>query len=153
VSRCFRRYSISSSTSNYIYHGGTIQARQAFSRGFTLNGAFTFGKTLDDADDPVNTANYLDVANRRLDRGLAGFDVVRKLAIVSVWDIPFLRRQKGLVPAVLGGWQLSGMAIFQAATPMNVTNSAAWPSGDFNGDGTGGDRPSPPAPGRACRHA
>jgi hypothetical protein len=143
----FNAISMISSTSNSIYHGGTIQARRMFGSSFSLQGAFTYGKVIDDADDLVNTANYLDIANRQLDRSLAGFDVSRKLAVVSVWDIPFLRGKRNLASAVLGSWQLSGMGIFQSGTPMTVTSSAPYPTGDFNADGTTGDRPNAPAAG------
>ena len=38
------------------------------------------GKRQPYSNDLVNTTQYLDVANRRLDRALAGFDVPQKLA-------------------------------------------------------------------------
>jgi hypothetical protein len=46
---------------------------------------------------------------------------------------------------LLGGWQLAGSAILQSGNPINVTNGAAFPRGDFNADGNGGDRPNAPA--------
>jgi hypothetical protein len=116
--------------------------RRAFSRGFTLQGAYTFGKTIDEADDLVNTTNYLDISDRRLDRAVAGFDVPQKLTLVGVWDLP-----RGPLPAFLAGWQLSGFAIFQKGTPLTVGHGAAWPRGDFNADGNTGDRPNAPVGG------
>ena len=108
----FNAINMISSTSNSVYHGGTVQARKMFGNSFMLQGAFTYGKVLDDADDLVNTSNYLDIANRRLDRSLAGFDVSRKLAIVSVWEMPFLRGQKNLAAKVLGGLAVVGHGDF-----------------------------------------
>ena len=46
--------------------------------------------------------------------------------------------------AIVGGWQFAGSAILQSGSPLNVTNSAAFPRGDFNADGNGGDRPNAP---------
>jgi hypothetical protein len=46
---------------------------------------------------------------------------------------------------VLKGWQLAGSAILQSGAPINVTNGAAFPNGDYNADGNGGDRPNAPA--------
>ncbi|MEO8373152.1 MAG: hypothetical protein ABI806_28460, partial [Candidatus Solibacter sp.] len=43
-----------------------------------------------------------------------------------------------------GGWNLAGSAILDRGTPINVTSSATWPRGDFNADGSGGDRPNAP---------
>jgi hypothetical protein len=37
---------------------------------------------------------------------------------------------------VLGGWQFAGSAIFQTGSPINVTNGAAFPRGDYNADGS-----------------
>ena len=68
------------STSSSIFHGGTMQIRKPFSRGFMLQTAYTFGKAIDDADDLVGITNYQDIADRRLNRALAGFDVSQKLA-------------------------------------------------------------------------
>jgi hypothetical protein len=132
-------------TSNSIHHGGTAVLRKALSHGLTFQAAYTFGKTITDANDLVNTTQYLDVANRRLDRALAGFDVPQKLALVGVWELPFLRGNRTLAAQVLGGWQLSGFAVFQKGNPITVTNNAAWPRGDFNADGNNNDRPNAPA--------
>lgn len=133
------------STSNSIYHGGTVQLRRAFRQGFTLQGAYTFGKTIDDADELVSVSSYQDIANRRLDRGLAGFDATHKLSLTGIWELPMLRGQTGFASRILGGWQLAGFAILQSGTPVNVFHGAAYPRGDFNADGVNADRPNAPA--------
>jgi hypothetical protein len=133
---------------NSIYHGGTIQARKLFARGLTLQGAFTFGKVITDSDDLVSITAFQDAANRRLDRGLASFDVPRKLAVLAVWDIPFFATARP-ISRILGGWQLSGTGIFQSGNPMTVFMSAPWPRGDFNADGFNNDRPNAPIGGVA----
>ena len=135
------------SSSNSIFHGGTFQARKRFARGLMLQGSFSFGKAIDDADDLVNVTAYQDIGNRRLDRSAAGFDVARKVSMVGVWDVPFLRGAKGVAGKVLGGWQLSGTTMLQTGNPMTVATSAPWPRGDFNADGANWDRPDTPAAG------
>ena len=135
---------IISSGSNSIYQGGTFTAKRRFWRGLTLQGSYTFSKTIDDTDTLTNIATYEDSHNRALDRGLAGFNVANRLSINGIWELPFLRSQHGPVAQALGGWQLSGMAIFQSGFPMSVANSA-YPAGDYNADGTAGDRPNAPA--------
>ncbi|MDP2998345.1 MAG: carboxypeptidase regulatory-like domain-containing protein [Bryobacterales bacterium] len=135
------------SSSNSIHHGGTMQARKLFAQGFTIQGAFSFGKTINDSDDLVNVATYQDVASRRLDRALAGFDVPRKFSMVAVWEVPFLRGAKTPASRVVGGWQLSGTVILQKGSPMSVYTTAPWPRGDYNADGYNWDRPNAPAAG------
>jgi hypothetical protein len=131
-------------SSNSIHHGGTAVLRKGLSRGFSFQAAYTFGKTLTDSNDLVNTTQYLDVANRSLDRALASFDVSQKLALVGVWELPFLRANRSFAGQLFGGWQLSGFAVMQTGNPITVTNNAPWPRGDFNADGNNNDRPNAP---------
>jgi len=132
-----------SSGSNSFYNGFNLHIRRAFRNGFNLQGVYTFSKAIDDADTLTNAQNYLDVANRGLDRGLAGFDVTHRLSLNGLWELPALANRNRLAKAVLGGWQLSGFAIFQSGYPFTVSNGAN-PAGDYNLDGTGGDRPNAP---------
>jgi hypothetical protein len=132
-----------SSGSNSFYNGFNLHVRRAFRNGFNIQGVYTFSKAIDDADTLTNAQNYLDVANRGLDRGLVGFDVDHRLSLNGLWELPTLGNRNRLAKAVAGGWQLSGFAIFQSGYPFTVFNGAN-PAGDYNSDGTGGDRPNAP---------
>jgi hypothetical protein len=131
------------SGSNSIYHGLTVSAKRRFHSGFTLQGSYTFSKVIDDTDTLTNIATYEDSRNRALDRAVAGFNITNRLSINGIWQLPFLRAQHGVAGRILGGWQLSGMALVQSGFPMTVMNSA-YPAGDFNADGSAGDRPNAP---------
>ena len=89
--------------------------------------------------------NWQDANNRQAERALAATDVPRKLTIVGIWELPFFREKGTMTNRVLGGWQLSGFTILEAGRPYTVTTTAVWPNGDWNGDGTGGDRPNAPS--------
>ena len=69
------------------------------------------------------------------------------MSLVGLWEIPFFRNGPELERAILGGWQFAGFAILQSGAPINITNNAAFPRGDFNADGNAGDRPNAPATG------
>lgn len=140
----FSTITMMESTSNSIYNGGTLQLKRQFHHGFSLQGAFTAGRAIDDTDTAFALTNYQDAANRRNERGAAGFDVPQKLSMVGVWDLPFFRGP-GPVHAVLGGWTLSGFTILEKGRPLNVITTAAYPTGDFNADGSAGDRPNAPS--------
>jgi len=133
------------STSQSIYHGGTVQLRRTFQQGFMVQGAYTFGRAIDDADVAVGTTNYQDAANIQADRAVAGYDVAHKVSLVGLWELPFFKERSGIGRRILGGWQFAGYAIMQTGTPLNVTNSAPFPRGDYNADGNVGDRPNAPA--------
>lgn len=143
----FNKINMQEGVGNSVFHGGSLSLRRQFREGFTLQGAYTFGKAISDTDTLTSDTNYQDVANRRLDRGIAGYDVSQKLSIVGVWEMPFLRGQRGVLPRIAGGWQLSGFGIFQTGTPLTITNSAVYPRGDYNADNNAGDRPNAPAAG------
>jgi hypothetical protein len=133
------------STSRSEYHGGTLQLRRNFKDGFTLQGAYTFGRAMNDTDQAVGSTNIQDAANLAGEWALASYDAPHKLAIIGLWEMPFFKSATGLSRKLLGGWQLAGSAILQAGTPINITNGAAYPTGDFNADASGGDRPNAPS--------
>jgi hypothetical protein len=135
------------SNSRANYHGGTLTLRRSFKQGYTVQGAYTFGKAMNDADQAVGTTNFQDAANIGADYAIAGYDVPHKVALTGLWEMPFFRNSGGLKQKLLGGWQIAGSAIMQAGNPINITNNATFPTGDFNGDGTSGDRPNAPASG------
>jgi hypothetical protein len=132
------------STSKSDYQGGTVTLRRNFQKGWMLQGAYTFGKAMNDADIAVGTTNFQDAADLGAEWALAGYDVRHKLALVGVWELPFFKGSTSVTSKVLGGWQLAGSAIFQTGNPINITNGAAFPRGDFNADNNGGDRPNTP---------
>jgi hypothetical protein len=133
------------SNSRANYQGGTLSLRRTFNQGYMLQGAYTFGKAMNDADLAVGATAFQDAANIAADYASAGYDVRHKLALVGLWELPFFKDRTGLTHTLFGGWQLAGSAIMQTGNPINVTNNAAFPRGDFNADGSGGDRPNAPA--------
>ena len=102
------------STSKSDYHGGMIALRRNFQQGFMLQGAYTFGRAMDDADLAVGTTAYQDAADIQADRAVAGYDAAHKVSIVGLWELPFFRNGSGLTQTLLGGWQLAGSASCRA---------------------------------------
>jgi hypothetical protein len=151
----FSNISMIQSNSNSIYHGATLVVKRALGNAFTMQGSYTYGKAIDDTDGETGTTSWQNAWNQRAERGLAGFDVRHRLNLVGVWTMPFFRDRAKMpvVHAVLGGWELSGLAIFDNGTPVTITNGAAFRldpvtrlniGGDYNADNTGGDRPNAP---------
>jgi hypothetical protein len=143
----FSAINMVSSTSTSDYNGGSLTLRRNFEQGLMLQGAWTFGRAMDDADLAVGTTNFQDAADLRAERAVAGYDVTHKLALAGVWQLPFFKSSTGFTHGALAGWQLAGSAILQTGTPINITTSATYPTGDFNADNNGGDRPNAPASG------
>jgi hypothetical protein len=151
----FAGISMVQSTSNSIYHGATLSVKRFIGSAVSLQGSYTYGKAIDDTDGETGTTSWQNAWNRSAERALAGFDVRHRLNLVGVWNMPFFK-DKGNMPAlhyILGGWQLSGLAILDNGTPLTVTNGGAFRldpntrlniGGDYNADNTGGDRPNAP---------
>jgi hypothetical protein len=133
----FGGITIAQTGGNSIFNGGTVVVKRAFTRGLNLQASYTFGKAISD------TGTLMDVANRRLDRGLTSFDSAQKLVLVGVWAMPFFKGTDWS-HRVLGGWELSGSTILQSGTPLTVGCSGSYPRCDWNADGAGGDRPNAP---------
>jgi len=132
------------SNSRANYQGGTATLRRTLRNGYMFQGSYTFGKAMNDADIAVGSTAFQDAADIGADYAIAGYDVRHKVALAGVWEIPFLKTATGIKKTLLGGWQLAGSAIFQSGNPINVTNGATFPNGDYNADGSGGDRPNTP---------
>lgn len=141
----FSQINLAETNSNSIYHGATLMVQKHFSRGFSFNANYTYGKVLTDAEAEQDVTNFYDVDNRRRDRSYASFDVPQRTAFTGVWELPFLRNCSSWYCKAAGGWQLSGYGILEQGRPMNVYTDAAYPNGDFNADGTRFDRPNAPA--------
>ena len=145
----FGSISMVQSTSNSIFNGATASLRQRFGSQFNIGGSYTYGKAIDDTDGETGTTAWQNAYDRQAERAAAGFDTRHRLTINGLWNMPFFkdRKHNRAANAILGGWQLSGFAIFDNGTPFNITNGAAFPNGDYNADNNGGDRPNAPTSG------
>ena len=127
---------------NSIYHAMQIEVKRRFSRGFTMQTAWTVSKMIDEDSDYFASDGIVSVTSIKRERGLSRFHVPQRLVINAIWDMPFFRGRGGVLEHVLGGWTISGIATFQSGRPFNVFSSAPYPRGDFNADGTNNDRPN-----------
>jgi len=92
-----------------------------------LQGAYTFSKNIDatsSGNTAFNTA-YNDQSNINASRGLSDFDRKHRLSVSYVYELPIFQHGTGLAHAVLGGWSLSGVTIFQSGTPFSILDSGA----------------------------
>ncbi|MGH9720115.1 MAG: carboxypeptidase regulatory-like domain-containing protein [Bryobacteraceae bacterium] len=152
----FGNIDYSQSNLGSIYHGGTFALRQRYSNGLLFQVAYTAGKVIDYGSSFSGGAvNPIDTTNWRPERGLADHQVGQKLALSAVWEVP--GPATGVSQAILGGWQLSGIAILQAGRPHSITCSTPFrpvrtngvitgnTGCDYNADGVTNDRPNAPS--------
>ncbi len=100
-----------------------------FEGGFSLRGAYTWSKTIDDGDslnattsggEPALASNPFDL---RADRGLANFDVRNVGVISAVYALPFghgkqfLGNGSGFGNALASGWTVNSIVTIQSGFP------------------------------------
>jgi outer membrane receptor protein involved in Fe transport len=139
-----------SNTAQSIYH--SLQSRyngRLLNNSLNVTASYTWSKTIDDASEifafgggdilSPNAQNPFCI--NRCERGLSGLDRPNAFSASFVYDVPWMKEQRGFVGKVLGGWQLNGTYI--------LTSGGAFTPGE-NGNGTiglgntyltAGDRP------------
>jgi carboxypeptidase family protein/TonB-dependent receptor-like protein len=133
------------------YDGGTVSLNKRFNRGYTFMTSFTFGKAIsvqdatgvgrDSLQSPIVDANNINAQ-----RGLAAFDIPKRLSFSFVYEVPKTLFGRRFANAVLGNWKLGATGSFQDGYPFWVVAGQ-----DINGDGNNFDVPNTPAFGNS-RH-
>ncbi|MBI5281889.1 MAG: TonB-dependent receptor [Candidatus Solibacter usitatus] len=121
-----------------IYHSLQTSLEKRLSKNFAMGAHYTWAKFIDYASELFNPNALSDVAlpqdsyNRRADRGPSTFDRTHRFTVNGVYEVPFLRDQKGFAGKVVGGWQISPFLTLQTGAPFTVLNGAD-PGGRLSG--------------------
>ncbi len=147
---------------NSNYHGGTIELRRSFSKGFSVQTNYRFSKWIDTSSD-TSTGQFADNSEPgkgaqdinclSCERARSLFDIPHRFSFSGIWSPTFWANQKGIAAKLLRHWQLSAIFTAQSGRPFSVWNGAASTAGgDYNRDGGGGavgggfyDRPNAPS--------
>ncbi|MCI0388591.1 MAG: TonB-dependent receptor [Acidobacteria bacterium] len=141
------------------YNSLQVRLDTRLAKQLTLNANYTFSRTIDNASEIFSTVGggqgvadpqkFFDSTGG--ERGLSAFHQKHNFTANFIYDLPFLRDQRGTVGKLLGGYQLSSIMRFgsgRAYTPLNAfaTYDPAFENGFF---GIGALRPfngNPKAP-------
>jgi hypothetical protein len=124
------------------YNAGSLKLTQRFSSGFSALLGYTYAKALDDGSAIRGVSNDQYPENPRCvlcSYGPSEFDVRQRFTASVLYALPFghgkpFLNHGGIVNALVGGWQTSGIFTKQTGPPINTT---AWDSA-----GTGESAPS-----------
>lgn len=112
------------------YHAGMIRFEKRYSKGLQFQTSYVFSKILTDADGYWPGSAAMDPYNRGLEKSIGQYDLTHNLKFSAVWDLPFgkgkpMLNMGGPVNWVLGGWRVSGIAVYTSGTPngLGTTNS------------------------------
>jgi outer membrane receptor protein involved in Fe transport len=126
-------------SANSNYHGLQVQGTKRFSHHFSLQGAYTFSKAIDQTsstspESPL-APNPFDL---RAERGLASFNAQHIASLSWIVDLPSLRGKSAALRTIAGGWQWNGL--FTARTGLALNPNIG--STDAALSGTGNQRPN-----------
>ncbi len=109
-----------------FYDSAQLSLNRKYSRGWRAQVSYTLSESTDDASginsqDFSNNVQYVsDWYDLEHDRGLSAFHARHNFTANASWDIPFGSGRRGLAGAVLGGWQLNGIATVRSGHPFSV---------------------------------
>jgi hypothetical protein len=121
------------------YHGATLSIRQRFKEVLSYDFNYTFSKSMDDVSglqtDAPFTPFILNALSIKQQRAVSDFDVRHIVNANVIWQMPFGRGKKffsdshGVVDALLGGWQLSGIVRWNSGLPVETPlDFGGWPT-------------------------
>jgi hypothetical protein len=132
------------------YNGVQIGVTHDFHHGLFIQGAYDYGKSLDDGSEvftftgtATSYSANLAPGGRKQDWGPSAYDHRHYAALTYVWQVPNVRQtdNKGLneaIDVVARNWQFSGDSFWQSGQYSSFDLSGF----DFNGDGSAAnDRP------------
>ncbi len=132
--------------SRAYFDAGRVAFAMRDLKGFTIDAAYWFSKSIDLGSDYTNTMNGGDArravsqtANNIHDdvKSLSFFDQPHSLLLRAVYETP---TGSGWARRLFGGWQFSTVTLVKTGTPFTVQSGSDGP-GFGNVDGASGDRP------------
>ena len=140
-----------SSIGNSSYNALQATLRKQFSHGLQFDLNYTYSKSIDitSAASRVGFAVYgytniglvgsrlANAFNPRLARAVSDFDLTHQINLNWIADLPFghgrafAANVSGVTDAIIGGWQLSGIARWTSGFPFSVDGGQRWPTDWF----------------------
>ncbi|MBX5477741.1 MAG: TonB-dependent receptor [Pyrinomonas methylaliphatogenes] len=113
-------------SSNSHYDSLQASVTKRLSAGLQFLAAYTFGKSIDYySGSAVNELAAVpgDQLNWRANRGPSDFDRTHRFVASFVYDLPRAATDSQLARALLNGWQVAGIVVFQSGTPFSVVDA------------------------------
>jgi outer membrane receptor protein involved in Fe transport len=151
---CFGSLRTWKNSFNSNYNALQLSLIRKMSQGLAFTSSYTWSHALDfrsswhaatmggsaDWANPYGSSGYsLDPNKLYLEYGNSSFDVRHRWVTSLVWELPWLKDQRGAAGKILGGWQTNYNVALQSGLPFTVGAGL-----DYNGDGIRSDRPDTP---------
>ncbi|MGH9729846.1 MAG: TonB-dependent receptor [Candidatus Acidiferrales bacterium] len=132
-------FTLDQSGAESIYHALQVRLQKRMSRGLTVYGVYTFGKSLDDASSIGGGSPVVEQqdGNLRAEWGRSASDVRHQLRTFGVYELPFGPRQRwahhGWQASLLGNYRLNVITTVSSGQPY----TALGPPSDNTASGGG----------------
>ena len=115
-----------------IYHALQSRFDSRFGNQLTTGFTYTWSHAIDNSSEVFSFAGGNSVAVSqnplnltRAERGNSGFDARHVFTAHWIWELPWMRSQRGVLGHVLGGWQVNGIVRLQSERLFTPTHAVA----------------------------
>jgi Carboxypeptidase regulatory-like domain len=129
------------SIGNASYHGLEVSLQKRYGHGVNFGLNYTFSKSIDLMSDAYRIGAWGGLGGQVINswdykamRAVSDFDTTHQVNANWVVELPFGkgrafgRNAGGVVNAIIGGWQTSGLYRWTSGFPVNIFNGYLWPT-------------------------
>jgi hypothetical protein len=127
---------IKENTASSNYNSLQASFRHTFSKGLTIQAAYTWSHALDNSSSTYQSSSDNEISAQQLNRwyGSSDFNRTQVLQLNYIYQLPFFKNStSGFVRSALGGWQITGITSFFTGQPVSFNCN---PNGLQTGIGT-----------------
>src|SRR5262249_42195270 len=110
---------------NSNYNALQVQVTRHFHKGLALLAAYTFSKTIGEADNALDSESIADQFNRRLERSIINYDYPHFFKLTWIYELPIgpgkAVRVGGLAGRIIGGWQVTANHQVRSGGPISIS--------------------------------
>jgi hypothetical protein len=113
---------------NSSYHALEVKFEKRYSHGLTVLGSYTYSKNMDIgigsfSGDNVSGGVIQDYNYLKGEYAPSALDQTHRFVGNAVYEIPFMKDQKGVVGRILGGWETGFILSLYTGSPLGISES------------------------------
>ncbi len=110
---------------NSNYNGLQVKATKKFAGKSMIDVNYTWSRDLTDAQNDYTTEPQ-QTSNIAAEYGRAADDRKQVLMVDGIYELPWMKDQRGVLGHAVGGWELSGIWALNSGLPLTISESAAY---------------------------
>ncbi|MDW8355145.1 MAG: TonB-dependent receptor [Bryobacterales bacterium] len=110
-----------------VYHGLSVRTERRMGTGLYFLNSFTWSKALGNSEQALEAnATVQNIRDLRNERGPTSYDSTIINVTTAIYELPFGKGRRfgagwgGLLNAIAGGWQISGINFYYSGRPVNI---------------------------------